>query len=107
MSDIFMEFNDEIDKLNDKIDKLTKSVAKLLTLNTKIAKTLHLLPVTEKEEREMQILQRKNLEMAAKINDELNAMESKDDLDEIAEAFSISSGNVFNDVIADDFLGGM
>lgn len=107
MSDIFMEFNDEIDKLNDKIDKLTKSVAKLLTLNTKIAKTLHLLPVTEKEERDMQILQRKNLEMAAKINDELNAMEGKDDLDEIAEVFSISSGNVFNDVIADDFLGGI
>lgn len=107
MSDIFMEFNDEIDKLNDKIDKLTKSVAKLLTINTKIAKTLHLLPVTEKEERDMQILQRKNLAMAAKVNDELNAMENKEELDEYADVFSIDSDNVFNDVIADDFLGGM
>ena len=56
MSDIFMEFDEQIDKLNDKIDKLTKSVAKLLTLNTKIAKTLHLLPVTEKEERDMLLI---------------------------------------------------
>lgn len=107
MSDISMDFNDKIDEINDKIDKLTKSVAKLLTINTKIAKTLHLLPVTEKEERDMQILQRKNLAMAAKINDELNAMQGEDDLDEVAEAFSISSDNVFNDVLADDFLGGV
>ena len=107
MSDIFMEFDEQIDKLNDKIDKLTKSVAKLLTINTKIAKTLHLLPVTEKEERDMQILQRKNLAMAAKVNDELNAMENKEELDEYADVFSIDNGNVFNDVIADDFLGGM
>ena len=107
MSDVFMEISDEIANLNAKIDKLTKSVEKLLNINTKIAKTLHLLPVTEKEERDMQILQRKNLAMAAKVNDELNAMENKEELDEYADVFSIDNGNVFNDVIADDFLGGM
>lgn len=106
MSDVFMEITDEIANLNAKIDKLTKSVEKLLNINTKIAKTLHLLPVTEKEERDMQIIQRKNLAMAAKVNDELNAMENKEELDEYAEVFSIGD-NVFSDVIADDFLGGV
>ena len=106
MSDISIDINDKIDELNDKIDKLTKSVAKLLTINTKIAKTLHLLPVTEKEERDMQILQRKNLAIAAKVNDELNAMENKEEDDLSEQAFSIGNANIFSDVIADDFLGG-
>ena len=87
----------------EKLDKLDKSVSKLLNLTTKIAKTLHLLPVTEKEERALQLLQRKNLEIAAKVNDELNAMENKP-TDEPDDVFNAFTGNVFNDVLADDFL---
>ena len=96
----------KLDAIDEKLDKLTKSIAKLLNINTKIAKTLHLLPVSEKEERELQILQRKNLSMAAKINDELNAMENKQEDDVVEQAFSIGNDNIFSDVIADDFLGG-
>ena len=92
------------------LSKLDKKVDKLLNLTTKIAKTLHLIPVTEKEEREIQILQRKNLAQSAKITNELDAMENKD---KDSETFG---GNVFDfinnapdteilsDIIGDDYL---
>lgn len=99
------EINAKIDALNDKVDKLMKTVSKLLNTNTKIAKSLHLLPVTEKEERELQLLQRKNLGMAAKINAELNAMENIED-DSATGVFDNLRENVFSDILADDFLGG-
>lgn len=95
-----MPTNDEI---LAKLDKIDKTVSKILSINTKIAKTLHLIPVTEKEERDIQILQRKNLEIAAKVNDELNSMENK--VEDTSESlFNSIQGNVFNDVLGDDFL---
>lgn len=95
---------DDLKILSDKLDNLTKQVAKLLNINTKIGKVLHLLPVTEKEERNLQILQRKNLQIAAKVNDELNDMENKPSEDiEVGEMFHVT-GNVFSDILADDFL---
>lgn len=95
-----MPTNDEI---LAKLDKIDKTVSKILSINTKIAKTLHLIPVTEKEERDIQILQRKNLEIAAKVNDELNSMENKTE-DPSESLFDSIQGNVFNDVLGDDFL---
>jgi hypothetical protein len=95
-----MPTNDEI---LAKLDKIDKTVSKILSINTKIAKTLHLIPVTEKEERDIQILQRKNLELAAKVNDELNSMENKTE-DPSESLFDSIQGNVFNDVLGDDFL---
>lgn len=95
-----MPTNDEIIA---KLDKIDKTVSKILSINTKIAKTLHLIPVTEKEERDIQILQRKNLEIAAKVNDELNSMENKTE-DTSESLFDSIQGNVFNDVLGDDFL---
>lgn len=95
-----MPTNDEIIA---KLDKIDKAVSKILSINTKIAKTLHLIPVTEKEERDIQILQRKNLEIAAKVNDELNSMENKTE-DPSESLFDSIQGNVFNDVLGDDFL---
>lgn len=94
------ELIDLVCKLDKKIDKLSNTV-------NKIAKTLHLIPVTEKEEREIQLLQRKNLQIAAKVNDDLNAMSPENPKDS-ASIFSIydQAQNVFGDVIADDFLGG-
>ena len=66
--------NEEFEQLLSKIDK---KLDKTLNLLTKVAKTLHLLPVTEAEERKIQITQRSNLATAAKINDELNVMQNK------------------------------
>ena len=100
--------NEEILQLLSKIDKKTD---KILNLVTKIAKTLHLIPVTEKEEREIQIQQRTNLSIAAKVTNDLDAMENKN-----AESAGFN-GNVFDilreasdneilgDVIGEDFLG--
>ena len=50
-----------------------------MTKLVKIEKVLHLVPVTEKEEKAIQILQRKNMTVAVKVNDELNVMENKTD----------------------------
>jgi len=86
------------------LSKLDKKVDKLLTLNTKIAKCLHLIPVTEKEEREIQALQRKNLQIAAKVNEDLSNMANE------PEPFAqLTFGNLqvdalFADVLAEDFL---
>ena len=97
----------ENQELIDLICKLDKKVDKLSNLVNKIAKTLHLIPVTEKEEREMQLTQRKNLQIAAKVNDDLNAM-SQDKPENNDSIFSIYDQveSIFGDVIADDFLGG-
>lgn len=94
-------------ELMEILAKLDKKVDKMSTLVTKIAKTLHLIPVTEKEERDIQLTQRKNLQIAAKVNDDLNAM-SPDKPEDNTSIFSIydQAQNLFGDVIADDFLGG-
>ena len=85
-----------------KIDIMSKNISKLLNLTTKTAKVLHLIPVTEKEEKELQILQRTNLRLAAKVNDELNDMENipKDDITTFLGEYT---KDVFSDIIADDF----
>lgn len=86
------------------VEQLTKKVDKLLTLNTKIAKSLHLLPVTEKEERALQILQRKNLQLAAKVNDDLSAMEvPREDFSQLS-INTLNVAGIFSDVLGDDYL---
>ena len=91
-------------KLDKKVDRLTNTV-------TKIAKTLHLIPVTEKEERDLQIMQRTNLNIAAKVSADLDALSPKDKEDTsylqsfYAEAFS-QPADIFSDVVADDYLTG-
>ena len=97
----------ETQELMEVLAKLDKKIDRMSTLVTKIAKTLHLIPVTEKEERDIQLTQRKNLQIAAKVNDDLNAM-SPDKPEDSASIFSIydQAQNLFGDVIADDFLGG-
>jgi hypothetical protein len=94
---------------NELLVKLHKKVDKLNNIVTKIAKTLHLIPVTEKEERDIQILQRTNLKIAAKVNDDLNAMENRPD-NSVQSIFSqpeYSENDLFSAVLADDFLGGV
>lgn len=91
-------------ELVNKVDALSKKVDKLVSLNTKIAKTLHLLPVTEREEKEIQLLQRKNLHLAAKVNDDLNAMEPPADIFPQLSIESLQIEGVFSDVLGNDYL---
>ncbi len=97
-----LEIQSMVALLNKKVDKLTNIV-------TKIGKTLHLIPVTEKEERDIQLLQRKNLEQAAKVSQELEAMLPKPESNtpEMLTIFDkFEQSELFGDVLGDDFLGG-
>ena len=86
------------------IAQLTKKVDKVLALNTKIAKALHLLPVTEKEERALQILQRNNMQLAAKVNDDLSAMEPpQEDFSQLSIG-NLDVAGVYSDVLGADYL---
>ena len=94
------------------VSKIDKKVDKILNLTTKIAKTLHLIPVTEKEEREIQLLQRKNLGIAAKVTNELDAMENKETEEDMSLHSYVSNiltnasdAEVLGDIIGDDYLG--
>ena len=89
------------------LSKIDKKQDKILNLLTKVAKTLHLLPVTEKEERDIQLLQRKNLAQAAKVNDDLNKMENKPSESQQNLELYTTPQEVYGDVLGDDFLGGM
>lgn len=91
-----------LDKLNRKVDKLTNIV-------TKMGKAMHLIPVTEKEEREIQLLQRSNMAQTAKIANELAEMAPKDDnpTPEMLTIFdNYSREELFGDVLGDEYLGG-
>ena len=99
-----MEQNELLCEINEKLDKLSRKMDKLVTLNTKIAKSLHLLPVTEREERELQLLQRTNMQLAAKVNDDLNSLSPKSE-----EVSQLSVGNldissIFADVLGEEYL---
>ena len=96
------EFNERFDKIERKLDKLTNIV-------TKMGKALHLIPVTEKEERDLQLLQRNNMAQTAKIAEELAAMSPKQDSDipEMLTVFDKFENNeLFGTVLGDDYLGG-
>lgn len=101
-----LEFNNEVlailKLLNKKVDKLTNIV-------TKMGKALHLITVTEKEERDIQLLQRNNLNQAAKVSAELDAMSPKQDTPapEMLTIFDkFEQSELFGDVLGDDYLGG-
>lgn len=95
---------ENLTEIVESIARLSKKVDKLLTLNTKIAKSLHLIPVTEKEEREIQLLQRTNLQLAAKVNEELAAMQPVEpDFTQLTLG-ALEVSNVFSDVLGDDYM---
>lgn len=99
----------EIQELLELMKKLDKKVDKLTNIVTKIAKTLHLIPVTEKEERDIQLLQRKNLALAAKVSEDLDEMSPKDESHgdvSIQSLYSNGLEDIFGDVVADDYLTG-
>lgn len=100
---------DKAQEILDYLDKTNKKIDRLTTMVTKIAKTLHLIPVTEKEEKALQITQRTNLALAAKVSEELDEMSPKPEGigdQSIYSLFSNGLDDIFGDVIADDYLTG-
>lgn len=100
--DVNVQILDLLTKINKKVDKLT-------TIVTRMGKALHLVPVTEKEERDIQIQQRNNLNQAAKVAAELEAMSPKEpsNAPEMLSIFdTFEHAELFGDVLGDDYLGG-
>lgn len=93
-------------------EKEEKELLKLVRANnrllTTVAKALHLVPVTEKEEQDLQIMRRRNEEQASKVNSQLNAMQNiPDEYEENALGNMFQdTESIYGDIIADDFLEG-
>lgn len=86
---------EEYDALNKKIDKLTNLV-------TKVGKALHIFPVTEKEEREIQATQRKNAAIQLKVFDELEDDNPKGETGGLFNSV-FNTADVFSDVLGDEY----
>ena len=102
-----MDNNTEIIEL---LTALSKKVDKLTNIVTKVGKALHIIAVSEKEERDIQLLQRNNLKLAAKVSEEIAAMSPKPDSNtpEILSIFdNFEKNELFGDVLGDDYLGGV
>jgi len=97
--------NEEILQLLSKIDK---KLDKVLKMTTTIAKTLHIVPVSEKEEREILLLQRKNAATMQKVQEEIASLEEKPKEDETSLSFgdllNANEAEIYNDIIGDDFI---
>lgn len=93
------------DDICKKLNAVEKKLDKLLNINTRVAKALHLLPVTEKEEREIQIQQRTNLKLAADVSYALDEMQNKNQVSDNGSLTEFVK-DVYIDVIGDDFLAG-
>lgn len=93
-------------ELCSRMEQLNKKLDKAINLQTKIAKVLHLIPVTEKEEREFQLRKRENAEIVAKVTSQLMEMAPKDPEKERLVLPSIQDLTVgaFSDVLGDDYL---
>ena len=89
------------------LSKLDKKLDKILKLTTTIAKTLHIVPVSEKEERQIQILQRKNGAIMQKIQEELAELEQKPAESSknlnFGDLINASTADVYEDIIGNEF----
>ena len=93
--------------IEKQLTDIDKKLTKILNLQTKIAKALHLVPVTAKEEKDLQLLQRKNMQLSAQVYDELEKLANPDATElEDMNLFTNQTftNDVFSDVIGDDFL---
>lgn len=91
------------------LSKLDKKLDKVLKLVTTVAKTLHVVPISEKEERELQLLQRKNVNVIRKVQEEIANLEEKPKVNDTQtlnfnELFSSAQAEVYDDIIGDDFI---
>ena len=98
------------EELEQYLSKMDKKLDKILKLTTTIAKTLHIVPVNEKEECEIQVLQLKNAGIIKKVQDELSELtETKNDANDtlsIMDLFNASEADVYGDIIGEDYIQG-
>lgn len=96
----------EKEEIGQLLSKMDKKLDKILKLTTTIAKTLHIVPVSEKEEREIQILQRKNAATIQKVQEEIAELEQQPtDSEETLsfdKLFEASQDEIYGDIIGDD-----
>ena len=87
------------EKLNE-ILKILKEQNEKLDL---VLKVLHLIPISEEEEKQIQIKQRQTLRQSEKVLEDLDKMENiKQDVKE--EPFATKE-EIFSDILGDDFRG--
>ena len=95
-----------MEELKKLLIDLNKKADKILNLNTKIAKTLHLVPVTVKEEKAIQIMRAKNAQQAYAVTEEISDMKNEQPQDSFAhliESFTkLTNQELYADVLADD-----
>lgn len=96
----------ETEEFEQYLSKIDKKLDKVLKMTTTIAKALHLVPVSEKEEREIQLLQRKNAATIQKIQDEIANLEdnhtSPEDNLSYSQLLEASEDEIYKDIIGDD-----
>lgn len=102
-------YDEHIAALTTAIVNLNKKIDKVLNQQTRIAKTLHLIPVTEKEERDIYATRLKNSEARNTLLSELNSKDEKAPsfvVPSLSEIFKPQEGlmgyDYFSDVLADD-----
>ena len=95
-----------MEELKKLLTDLNRKVDKILNLNTKIAKTLHLIPVTEKEEKAIQIMRERNTQQAYAVTEERSEMKNEqrpDSFAQLLESFTnLTNQELYSDVLADD-----
>lgn len=98
----------ELVKLAEAIVRLEKKFDKLLNLNTKIAKTLHLVPVTEKEEKAIQIMRERNAAQAYKVDEERRDFKNEAETELFAPTLdaiqNMSMQDIYSDVLTLDMF---
>lgn len=98
-------------EINDKtIEYILKRQDKILNLLTRIAKTLNIIPATEKEREDIQRTISKNIENAGKTYNRIEEAKtpSVEDLYKsyLDRDFSFDKNSLYSDVIGQDLLGG-
>ena len=98
----------ENEEILQQLSNLNKKTDKILRLVTTIAKTLHIVPVSEKEERDIQLLQRKNAAVMQKIQEELAKLEEVPEQVSnslsLIDLFDANTEAIYEDIIGDDFI---
>lgn len=91
---------------DEQFDKICKKLDKQLQLLTKIAKALHIVPVTENDEREFRKTRVENAQVADKIYSESQSLRGVNNeegsLATTMQGLLDGSEDVFKDVIGDD-----
>lgn len=95
----------ENSEILEELNRIERKLDKILSLNTKIAKVLHLIPITEKEEKAFQIQRANNLNISKKVYDELEQFKKPIESTENTDPFYFSNKDLFSDIIGNDFLG--